>query len=106
MCIRDRGAPFAVDFVLGAAMLVRGAAIVQVGALDDGYWMYCEEMDWCRRFWRGGWSVYVLPAVQIIHHEAQSSRQHRWQTQARLWRSRLRFYAKYADCLLYTSRCV
>jgi len=83
--------------VLGAAMLVRGAAIVQVGALDDGYWMYCEEMDWCRRFWRGGWSVYVLPAAQIIHHEAQSSRQHRWQTQARLWRSRLRFYAKYAD---------
>jgi GT2 family glycosyltransferase len=92
-----QGAPFAVDFVLGAAMLVRGAAIVQVGALDDGYWMYCEEMDWCRRFWRSGWSVYVLPAAQIIHHEAQSSRQHRWQTQERLWRSRLRFYAKYAD---------
>ena len=90
------GAPFPVDFVLGAAMMVRGAAIAQVGGLDDGYWMYCEEMDWCRRFARAGWRVYVLPSAQIIHHEAQSSRQRRWLTQERLWRSRFRFYNKYA----------
>ncbi|MFN3331812.1 MAG: glycosyltransferase, partial [Caldilinea sp.] len=90
-------APFAVDFVLGAAMMVRGAAIDAVGGLDDGYWMYCEEMDWCRRFWRAGWTVHVLPAVQIVHHEAQSSRQVRWSAQVRLWRSRFRFFAKHAD---------
>ena len=90
-------APFAVDFVLGAALMVRGAALAQVGGLDDGYWMYCEEMDWCRRFWACGWAVYVLPAAQIIHHEAQSSRQRRWLAQERLWRSRFRFFAKYAE---------
>lgn len=90
------GAPFAVDFVLGAAMMVRGAAIAQVGGLDDGYWMYCEEMDWCRRFWRAGWTVHVLPAAQIVHYEAQSSRQRRWLAQERLWRSRLRYFTKYA----------
>ena len=91
------GAPFAVDFVLGAAMMVRGAAIDAVGGLDNGYWMYCEEMDWCRRFRRAGWTVYVLPAAQIVHHEAQSSRQVRWSAQVRLWRSRFRFFAKHAD---------
>lgn len=90
------GAPFAVDFVLGAAMMVRGAAIAQVGGLDDGYWMYCEEMDWCRRFGRAGWTVNVLPAAQIIHYEAQSSRQRRWLAQERLWRSRLRYFTKHA----------
>lgn len=91
------GAAFAVDFVLGAAMMVRSAAISEVGGLDDSYWMYCEEMDWCRRFQRAGWTVHVLPAAQVIHHEAQSSRQRRWATQERLWRSRFRFYAKHAD---------
>jgi GT2 family glycosyltransferase len=92
-----RGGPFAVDFVLGAAMMVRGAAIDAVGGLDDGYWMYCEEMDWCRRFWRAGWTVQVLPTAQIVHHEAQSSRQVRWSAQVQLWRSRFRFFAKHAD---------
>lgn len=93
----QRGEAFAVDFVLGAAMMVRGAAIDAVGGLDDGYWMYCEEMDWCRRFARAGWSIDVLPSAQIIHYEAQSSRQRRWSSQVRLWRSRYRFYAKHAD---------
>jgi GT2 family glycosyltransferase len=78
-------------------MMVRAKAIDSVGALDDGYWMYCEEMDWCRRFARAGWSIYVLPSAQIVHHEAQSSRQRRWASQAQLWRSRFRFYAKHAD---------
>lgn len=91
-----QGAPFAVDFVLGAAMMVRSAAIAQVGGLDDGYWMYCEEMDWCRRFWRAGWTVHVLPAARIVHYEAQSSRQQRWLAQERLWRSRRRYFTKYA----------
>ena len=88
--------PFAVDFVLGAAMMVRATAIVAVGGLDEGYWMYCEEMDWCRRFWHNGWRVFVAPAARIVHHEAQSSRKVPWQTQERLWRSRFRFYTQYA----------
>ena len=68
-----------------------------MGGWAAGYWMYGEEVDWCRRFWACGWAVYVLPAAQIIHHEAQSSRQRRWLAQERLWRSRFRFFAKYAE---------
>jgi GT2 family glycosyltransferase len=87
--------PFAVDFVLGAAMFVRGAAIAEIGALDPGFWMYCEEMDWCLRMRVGGWEVYAAPAVRVIHHEAQSSRQVRWGAYVRLWKSRFRFYEKH-----------
>ncbi|HRJ44242.1 MAG: glycosyltransferase family 2 protein [Caldilineaceae bacterium] len=85
---------FPVDFVLGAALMVRGEAIRQVGLLDGGYFMYCEEMDWCLRLAEAGWSVYALPTAHIAHLEAQSSRQVRWGTFERLWRSRFRFYHK------------
>ena len=85
---------FSVDFVLGAALMVRGEAIRQVGVLDDGYFMYCEEMDWCLRLQEAGWPVYALPTAHITHLEGQSSRQVRWDAFERLWRSRVRFYQK------------
>ncbi len=89
--------PFPVDFVLGAALMVRVEAIRQVGLLDDGYFMYCEEMDWCLRLHEAGWMVYAVPAAQVIHYEGQSSKQVRWVTVERLWRSRFRFYGKHQD---------
>lgn len=89
-------APFTVDFVLGAALMVRGEAIRQVGGLDDGYFMYCEEMDWCLRLASAGWTILAAPAARVIHHEGQSSRQVRWPAYERLWRSRFRFYRKHA----------
>jgi N-acetylglucosaminyl-diphospho-decaprenol L-rhamnosyltransferase len=85
---------FPVDFVLGAALMARGEAIRRVGLLDDGYFMYCEEMDWCLRLQDAGWSVFALPTAHITHLEAQSSRQVRWETFERLWCSRFRFYQK------------
>ena len=89
------GEPFPVDFVLGAAMLVRAAAIRQVGLLDEGYFMYVEEMDWCWRFHRAGWTVYCAPAAQVLHHEGQSARLFRDRMYVALWRSRLRFFERY-----------
>jgi GT2 family glycosyltransferase len=89
--------PFAVDFVLGAAMFVRTAAIEEVGVLDPGYWMYCEEMDWCMRMYAHGWSVYAAPQARVIHHEAQSSRQVRWWAYTRMWKSRFRFYERHRN---------
>ena len=87
--------PFPVDFVLGAALCIRRETIERIGGLDDGYFMYCEEMDWCLRCRQAGWQVYALPAAQVMHHAGQSSRQVRWDAYERLWRSRLRFYAKH-----------
>jgi len=89
------GRPFPVDFVLGAAMLVRAEAIRQVGVLDEGYFMYAEEMDWCRRMRAAGWSIYCAPAARVIHHEGQSARQFRDRMFVALWRSRFRFFSLY-----------
>lgn len=91
----DGESPFPVDFVLGAAMMVRGAAIVRAGAFDDGYWMYCEEMDWCLRLRDLGLLTYAVPAARVVHHEGRSSRQVRWFAFERLWRSRFRFYRQH-----------
>lgn len=88
-------APFVVDFVLGAAMMVRSQAIEQVGGLDNEFFMYCEEMDWALRLQQAGWQILAVPTARVIHHEGQSSRQVRWTAYERLWRSRFRFYQKH-----------
>ena len=88
----ERGRPFPVDFTLGAALLARGAAIEATGLLDEGYFMYAEEMDWCRRMKTSGWPLYCVPAARITHHEGRSARQFRGAMTVALWRSRLRYY--------------
>lgn len=87
--------PFPVDFVLGAALMVRREVILQVGGLDDAFFMYCEEMDWCLRMEEAGWGVFAVPTAHVTHHEAQSSKQVRWPAYIQLWRSRFRFYTKH-----------
>ena len=56
-----------VDFVIGACMLVRRAAIEQVGPFDEAFFMYAEETDWCRRFGTAGWTVGFTPAAAVTH---------------------------------------
>jgi len=63
-----------VDSVVGACMLVRGAAIAQVGLLDERYWMYGEDLDWALRMRRTGWRVVYRPAVQVHHVKRAASR--------------------------------
>ena len=90
-----RGRPFPIDHPLGACLLVRRAAIDQVGPLDEGYFMYSEEIDWCRRSKRAGWGVYCVPGARVIHHAGQATRQFRDAMFVALWRSRLRYFDKY-----------
>ncbi|MCY3710840.1 MAG: glycosyltransferase family 2 protein [Caldilineaceae bacterium] len=89
-------APFPVDFVLGAALMARGDSIRAVGLLDEGYFMYCEEMDWCLRMGEAGLPTYAVPAAQIVHYEGRSSSQIRWKSFERLWASRFRFFRRHA----------
>ena len=84
--------PFPVGFVLGAALMVRAESILSTGLLDEGYFMYCEEMDWCLRMQTAGLPIFAVPTAQIVHHEGRSSRQVRWQSFERLWASRFRFF--------------
>ena len=64
-----------VDWVVGACLLVRREAYEQVGSLDEGFFMYSEELDWCRRIKAAGWEVVYLPTATVIHHEGKSSEQ-------------------------------
>ncbi len=64
-----------VDWVVGACLLVRRRAIEQVGGFDERFFMYSEELDWCRRARALGWRIVYLPAAQVIHHEGRSSEQ-------------------------------
>ncbi len=64
-----------VDWVVGACLLVRRQAVEQVGGFDERFFMYSEELDWCRRARAAGWRVVYLPAARVIHHEGKSSEQ-------------------------------
>lgn len=87
--------PFPIDHPLGAAMLVRGAAIQQVGLLDERFYMYCEEIDWCMRIKAVGWQNYCVPRARVVHHAAKSTRQIQTASFVGLWRSRQRLYTKH-----------
>ncbi len=90
----QRGEPFAIGHPLGAAMLVRREVIQQVGLLDEGYRLYVEEVDWCRRIAAAGWQIYCVPQAVITHFGGQSSGQIKVETFVELWRSRYRFYQR------------
>jgi N-acetylglucosaminyl-diphospho-decaprenol L-rhamnosyltransferase len=87
--------PFAVDHPLGASMMVRAAAIAQVGLLDEGYPMYCEEIYWCWRMRRAGWRALCVPAARVVHYGGQSTAQAPLSSFVNLWSSRARLYARH-----------
>ncbi|MBA2742124.1 MAG: glycosyltransferase family 2 protein [Actinobacteria bacterium] len=55
------------EFVMGACMLVRRSAIDQVGLLDEDYFLFSEETDWCYRFRKAGWQVLFFPGAECVH---------------------------------------
>jgi N-acetylglucosaminyl-diphospho-decaprenol L-rhamnosyltransferase len=65
--------PGEVDAINGAFMLCRAEAIHEVGLLDEGYWLYMEDLDWCHRFWDAGWQVFYEPAGVALHVKGGSS---------------------------------
>ena len=91
----ERGEPFLVDHPLGADLMVRRETARQVGWLDDRFFIYCEEIDWCMRIKRAGWQIWCVPSAEIVHHEAQSSRQFRDAMFVELWRARFRLFDKH-----------
>jgi N-acetylglucosaminyl-diphospho-decaprenol L-rhamnosyltransferase len=84
-----------VDWITGAAMMARQEVVEQVGGLDPGYFMYSEELDWCRRIRAAGWRVVYLPAAQIVHHAGKSSEQAVTARHINFQRAKLRYYQKY-----------
>ncbi len=69
------GSTAAVDWVSGCAWLLRAEAARAVGPLDEGYFMYCEDVDYCRRLHDAGWSVLAVPEVEWVHDVGTGSRE-------------------------------
>jgi GT2 family glycosyltransferase len=62
-----------VDMLTGCFWMVRRQALAQVGLLDERYFMYGEDMDWCKRFWLKGWQLTFVPSAEAIHYGGASS---------------------------------
>lgn len=69
----DHKRPITVDWIMGAAMLIRRSAFLAVGGMDARYFLYFEDVDLCRRFRETGWHVVYNPSVTIIHHYQRQS---------------------------------
>lgn len=88
-----------VDWLVGACLLIRTRALDEVGELDERFFLYFEEMDWCRRAGAQGWRVIYLPEARVLHHYGQSSAQDLRQRHIRFTESKCRYYAKHYGAL-------
>lgn len=84
-----------VDWVQGSAMMARRELAEQIGGLDEGFVMYSEELDWCKRAKLAGWRVVYLPTAQIIHYGGKSAEQAGERTHIHFQQSKLRYFRKY-----------
>lgn len=62
-----------VDWVLGAVMLIRRSALERVGMQDEDFFLYFEDVDWCKRFWKNGYEVWYAPASNFVHYHKRES---------------------------------
>jgi N-acetylglucosaminyl-diphospho-decaprenol L-rhamnosyltransferase len=69
----DKSAPRNVDWVMGSAMLVSKRGVVKIGKMDEQFFMYMEDVDWCRRFWEHGYRVVYYPDATVYHYHGKGS---------------------------------
>ena len=87
--------PRAVDWVMGAAVLLRREALDEVGLFDEDFFLYSEEVDLQARLHRAGWDVHYFPGVSVVHHESQFSADIPERRINEMWRSRHRYWQKH-----------
>jgi N-acetylglucosaminyl-diphospho-decaprenol L-rhamnosyltransferase len=87
--------PRPVDWVMGAALLLRRDALNEVGLFDEGFFLYSEEVDLQFRLRQAGWDVHYVPEVTVVHHESQFSAGIPERRINEMWRSRHRYWRKH-----------
>jgi GT2 family glycosyltransferase/lipopolysaccharide/colanic/teichoic acid biosynthesis glycosyltransferase len=101
----DHNATREVDWILGAAMMVRKTAISEVGPMDERFFLYFEDVDWCYRMRAFGWRVYYYPLSELVHHYKRQSAEARFGKAKRAHlESWLRFYEKWSLLLYLVKR--
>lgn len=84
-----------VDWLVGACIMVPRGVYEQIGGLDEAYFMYSEELDWCRRIKEAGWRVVYHPGARVVHHVGKSSEQAVTARHINFQRAKLRYFLKY-----------
>lgn len=87
--------PHRVEVIKGACLLLRRAALDQIGWLDESYFMYTEEVDLCYRLAQAGWELWWVSQAQVLHYGGASSRQAAEAMYLQLYRSKVQFYRKF-----------
>lgn len=87
--------PVEVEAISGAFMFVRRRALDTVGPLDEGYFLHCEDLDWCVRFARAGWKILFVPDVSATHLQGASSKAVPVRVEWHKHRGMLRFYSRF-----------
>jgi GT2 family glycosyltransferase len=87
--------PRPVDWVMGAALLLRREAVEAVGLFDEGFFLYSEEVDLQFRLRQAGWEVHYFPEATVVHHESQFSADIPERRINEMWRSRHRYWRKH-----------
>ena len=84
-----------VEAISGAFMVVRASALKDVGLLDEGYFMHCEDLDWCKRFHLASWAVGFVPKASVTHAKGVSSKSRPIAVLWTLHKGMNRFFDKY-----------
>ena len=87
--------PVSVEAISGAFMLLRRSAVEEVGLMDEGYFLHCEDLDWCMRFMRAGYKILFVPDVEIVHAKGASSADRPIRVEWHKHKGMIRFYRKF-----------
>lgn len=87
--------PVEVEAISGSFMLVSRHALDAVGPLDEGYFLHCEDLDWFVRFRQAGWTIVLVPDVDVIHHKGACSQRNPLEVERHKHRGMERFYRKF-----------
>lgn len=91
----DPDKDYPVDCLVGAFMLLRRDVIEQVGLLDEKFFMYGEDIDWCYRIKEAGWDIHYYPYTSIIHYKGASSRRKPFKIIYEFHRAMILFHRKH-----------
>lgn len=87
--------PIEVEAISGACMLVKREAVNGVGLWDEGYFLHCEDLDWCMRFRQHGWKIMFVPDARVVHQKGACSRARPVFVEWHKHKGMMRFYRKF-----------
>ena len=95
--------PIRVDILTGCFLMVRRDALKEVGLLDNNFFFYGEDKDWCKRFWKANWKVFYFPNTQAIHYGQASSSKAPIKFFIELQHAQIQYYKKHYNLIILIS---